>query len=39
MHDGRLDPGVVLLRKPFTLTQLADKVRAVIDGAPPVSRG
>lgn len=33
MHQGRLDPGVVLLRKPFTKQQLAEKVRFVIDGA------
>jgi CheY-like chemotaxis protein len=32
MHNGRLDPGVVLLRKPFTRAQLAEKVRAAIDG-------
>ncbi|HEY1720014.1 MAG TPA: PAS domain S-box protein [Magnetospirillaceae bacterium] len=32
MHNGRLDAGVALLRKPFTRGQLAQKVRAVIDG-------
>jgi CheY-like chemotaxis protein len=37
MHNGRLDAGVVLLRKPFTQAQLAEKVRAVIDAAPPLA--
>jgi CheY-like chemotaxis protein len=31
-HNGRLDTGVTLLRKPFTRSQLAATVRAVIDG-------
>ncbi|MFL6576143.1 MAG: response regulator, partial [Povalibacter sp.] len=31
MHDGRLDPGVELLTKPFTRAQLASRVRAVLD--------
>ena len=35
MHAGRLDPGVALLRKPFTRAQLAGKVRAVIDDPTP----
>jgi CheY-like chemotaxis protein len=34
MHNGRLDPGVMLLRKPFNRAQLAQKVRAAIDGPP-----
>jgi signal transduction histidine kinase/CheY-like chemotaxis protein len=34
-HQGRLDPGVVLLRKPFTKLQLAEKIRFVLDGSPP----
>jgi signal transduction histidine kinase/ActR/RegA family two-component response regulator len=32
VHNGMLDPGVSLLAKPFTIAQLALKVRAVIDG-------
>jgi len=35
MHHGRLDAGVVLLRKPFTRAQLSEKIRVVIDGALP----
>ena len=31
VHSGILDPGLALLPKPFTLAQLANKVRAVID--------
>ena len=31
VHDGTLDPGVDLLPKPFTVDQLARKVRQVID--------
>lgn len=31
VHQGRLDPGVELLPKPFTFEQLAARVRAVID--------
>ncbi|MDX3910475.1 MAG: CHASE3 domain-containing protein [Sphingobium sp.] len=31
VHNGMLDPGVALLSKPFTLTQLARKVRQVLD--------
>jgi PAS domain S-box-containing protein len=31
VHQGRLDPGVELLTKPFTRTQLATRVREVLD--------
>ncbi|WP_020173866.1 CHASE3 domain-containing protein [Methyloferula stellata] len=33
VHNGVLDPGVHLIGKPFTLDQLAAKVRDVLDGA------
>lgn len=32
VHNGVLDPGTHLLQKPFSLEQLAQKVRHVIDG-------
>jgi DNA-binding NtrC family response regulator len=32
VHGGVLDPGVQFISKPFTLDQLAAKVRAVLDG-------
>jgi PAS domain S-box-containing protein len=31
VHNGLLDPGVQLLNKPFTMVELASKVRQVID--------
>jgi signal transduction histidine kinase len=31
IHNGVLDPGVALLQKPFTISQLASKVRDVLD--------
>jgi hypothetical protein len=31
VHGGRLDPGVDLIQKPFTIDQLARKIRAVLD--------
>jgi PAS domain S-box-containing protein len=31
VHQGRLDPGVELLTKPFTRAQLAERVRYVLD--------
>ena len=37
MHNARLDSAVVLLRKPFTRAQLAEKVRTVIDAAPAMA--
>ena len=32
-HRGVLEPGVQFLRKPFSLTKLASKVRKALDGA------
>ncbi|MFT3809731.1 MAG: CHASE3 domain-containing protein [Micropepsaceae bacterium] len=32
VHNGMLDAGVALLSKPFTIDQLASKVRSVLDG-------
>ncbi len=32
VHDGMLDVGVALLLKPYTIAELARKVRDVIDG-------
>jgi PAS domain S-box-containing protein len=32
MHHGRLDPGVALLNKPYRKTDLARKIREVLDG-------
>lgn len=32
-HDGRLDPGVELIVKPFTQPNLATKIRAILDRA------
>jgi PAS domain S-box-containing protein len=34
VHHGRLDPGVQLITKPFTLANLAARVRDVLDGIP-----
>ncbi|HVV42980.1 MAG TPA: response regulator [Nitrobacter sp.] len=31
IHDGRLDPGVELLNKPFSFTALAARVRKILD--------
>jgi PAS domain S-box-containing protein len=36
VHQGRLDPGVELILKPFTHSSLAARVRRVLDGAAPV---
>ena len=37
MHDGRLDPGVQLITKPFTYASLSGKIRDMLDAraAPP----
>jgi PAS domain S-box-containing protein len=32
VHDGRLDPGVQLITKPFSFAALAAKVRGLLDG-------
>ena len=32
VHQGRLDPGVALIVKPFTYAALAKRIRQVIDG-------
>jgi CheY-like chemotaxis protein len=34
VHQGKLDPGIELLTKPFTRAQLAQRVRQVLDTAP-----
>jgi PAS domain S-box-containing protein len=34
VHQGRLDPGLELLTKPFTRTQLATRIRDVLDARP-----
>jgi CheY-like chemotaxis protein len=34
VHHGRLDPGVELITKPFTLAELAIRVREVLEAAP-----
>ncbi|TYT27481.1 PAS domain-containing protein [Luteimonas viscosa] len=36
VHNGVLDPGVHLIGKPFTAEELAQRVRAVIDGLAPL---
>jgi CheY-like chemotaxis protein len=38
VHEGRLDPGVELLAKPFSFPALANRVREVLDRDPPLQR-
>jgi CheY-like chemotaxis protein len=38
VHDGRLDPGVELITKPFTQAALASKLRDIIDASESPSR-
>jgi CheY-like chemotaxis protein len=33
VHDGQLDPGVILLGKPYRKSDLAQKIREALDGA------
>ena len=35
VHNGQLDPDVQFLAKPYTLEELAQKLRAALDGAAP----
>ncbi|HVF17359.1 MAG TPA: hypothetical protein VNA21_10615 [Steroidobacteraceae bacterium] len=35
VHDGRLDPGVQLITKPFVFSELASRLRMVLDGEAP----
>ncbi|MCR5874986.1 ATP-binding protein [Phenylobacterium sp. J426] len=39
VHNGRLDPGVDLITKPFTFEQLAEKVRRILDRPSPAQAG
>jgi CheY-like chemotaxis protein len=34
VHHGRLDPGVLLLAKPYRKPQLAEMIRVALDAAP-----
>jgi PAS domain S-box-containing protein len=38
VHHGRLDPGVLLLPKPYRRTDLARMIRTALDRHPPASR-
>jgi hypothetical protein len=33
VHEGHLDPGLALLRKPYRRAELAEKVREALGGA------
>ncbi|SCB38694.1 PAS domain S-box-containing protein [Bradyrhizobium shewense] len=35
VHEGHLDPGVALLRKPYRKSKLSQKIREVLAGEPP----
>ncbi|GMO96010.1 ATP-binding protein [Bradyrhizobium sp. TM239] len=35
VHEGHLDPGVALLRKPYRKSELSQKIREVLAGEPP----
>jgi signal transduction histidine kinase/DNA-binding response OmpR family regulator len=39
VHEGRLDPGVELLTKPFTIAALATRIREVLDRQDDAPRG
>jgi CheY-like chemotaxis protein len=39
VHNGRLDPGVNLISKPFTYRELAEKVRRLLDEPEPAQPG
>jgi CheY-like chemotaxis protein len=34
VHQGRLDPGVSLIQKPFSQASLASRIRAILDSRP-----
>ena len=34
VHQGRLDPGVALIQKPFSQASLASRIRAILDSEP-----
>ena len=38
VHNGRLDEGVFLLSKPYRKSELARKIRSLLDKAPPASQ-
>jgi len=35
VHEGHLDPGLALLRKPYRKSELSQKIREVLAGEPP----
>ena len=39
VHDGRIDPGVVLIQKPISPTELSLRLRSMIDGSPARAYG